>query len=286
MSNKATQQIKVCKHYVKGNCSKGDSCDFEHVDNICLHYFFGNCKFEDQCKLSHQHKLKSNDKKKEKGKKLIKKNTETFDPFPESGDMRVMVGDSSSQYYNHFIQSKDVVLVNGLFGSSSSMDIYNKLLAEIKATGNEEKGLWKLWHGDTHHIADDHIQWKSQCPTFALIIDKIKEYFKMDIKATRLNWYKDSTEFKPYHHDAAAVDSVKAKTQNFTVGVSFGATRTVSFQHAKTRTVVDFPLINGMTYCFSKDTNIEWRHGIPLAKDTIGDSGRISIIAWGWNEQK
>jgi hypothetical protein len=118
---------------------------------------------------------------------------------------------------------------------------------------------------DTHYIADDHIEWKSKCPTFTAIINKIKEYFQMDIKATRLNWYKDSTEFKPYHHDAAAVDPAKAKTQNFTLGVSFGATHTASFQHAKTRTVIDFPLTNGMTYCFSKDTNIEWRHGIPLA---------------------
>ena len=40
--------------------------------------------------------------------------------------------------------------------------------------------------------------------------NKMKEYFQMDIKATRLNWYKDSTEFKPYHHDAAAVDPAKA----------------------------------------------------------------------------
>jgi hypothetical protein len=38
----------------------------------------------------------------------------------------------------------------------------------------------------------------------------------------RFNWYRDLKEWKPYHHDAAAVDPRKAKTQNFTVGISFG----------------------------------------------------------------
>ena len=297
MSN--NQNEKICKHYVNKKCTNGDSCTFKHIDGICSHYFFGNCKFGEQCKYSHQYQLsgtkhQTENKNKPKGKdkylpknkkeKLIKKNTESFDPFSEAGDMRVMIGDSTSTSYNHDIKSRDVVLVNNLFGVNESPFIYGKLLDEIKAIGGEDN-LWKLWHGDTHHIADDHQQWKSKCPTFSMIIDKIKEYFKMDIKATRLNWYKDSTEFKPYHHDAAAVDVTKSKTQNFTVGVSFGATRTVSFQHAKSRTVIDFPLTNGMVYCFSKDTNIEWRHGIPLSDNKSEKQGRISIIAWGWNEQ-
>lgn len=49
--------------------------------------------------------------------------------------------------------------------------------------------MWKLWHGDNHLIADDKITWKKDCPTFNMIIDAIRDYFKMDIKATRLNWY-------------------------------------------------------------------------------------------------
>ena len=27
----------------------------------------------------------------------------------------------------------------------------------------------------------------------------------MDVQATRLNWYRDSSEWKPFHHDAAAL---------------------------------------------------------------------------------
>ena len=58
-------------------------------------------------------------------------------------------------------------------------------------------------------------------------------YFEMDVKATRLNWYRDSTEWKPFHHDAAAMKEKFARTQNFTLGVSFGAERDAAFEHAQ-----------------------------------------------------
>ena len=59
------------------------------------------------------------------------------------------------------------------------------------------------------------------------------------LQATRLNWYRDSTEWKPFHHDAAAVKPDKAKTQNFTVAVSFGMERDAAFEHAQTKTVTN-----------------------------------------------
>lgn len=71
--------------------------------------------------------------------------------------------------------------------------------------------MWKLWHGDSHLIADDKLNWKKKCPTFDKVINAIKDYFKMDVKATRLNWYRDSAEWKPFHFDAAAVKPDKAK---------------------------------------------------------------------------
>lgn len=80
--------------------------------------------------------------------------------------------------------------------------------------------------------------------------------------ATRLNWYRDSKEWKPFHHDAAAIKPDKAKTQNFTVAVSFGAEREAAFEHATTKTVISMPQPNGTIYVFSKDVNVIWRHGI------------------------
>lgn len=38
-----------------------------------------------------------------------------------------------------------------------------------------------------------------------MVLEKIEDFFKMDVKATRFNWYRDSNDWKPYHHDAAAV---------------------------------------------------------------------------------
>lgn len=278
--------IKVCKFYVKGNCTD-EKCKFEHIDGICKFYFFGHCKKDNECKLSHEYKLNDNknkNKNKNKDKKRIK-NTETFEPSHEPADMNVILGNPNNDTFERVLDPRDIVIVPNLFCEVNDKSIYNILLDEIKATGKEDSGLWKLWHGDSHLIADDHIEWKDSCPTFNMVIEKIKHYFKMSATATRFNWYRDSSEWKPYHHDAAAVKPHIAKIQNFTVGVSFGAERDASFQHAKNRSVVNVPLPNGTTYCFMNQVNKDWRHGIPqLPPEKQNDKGRISIIIWGWRD--
>ena len=104
----------------------------------------------------------------------------------------------------------------------------------------------------------------------------------MDIKATRVNWYKNTKDWKPFHHDAAAVKKDKAKTQNFTVGISFGYEREICFEHAKNRNRVSFSMSNGSVYAFTRDINIEWRHGIlPVPEEEFCNEGTSSIIAWG-----
>ena len=108
--------------------------------------------------------------------------------------------------------------------------------------------------------------------------------------ATRLNFYKE-TYWKPYHHDAAALKPNKAKTQNITVGVSFGETRDISFEsiHKNTndRIKINFPLENGTVYSFGNKVNIDFRHGIPPLKDYQNKNqsynGRFSIIVWGYS---
>jgi hypothetical protein len=46
------------------------------------------------------------------------------------------------------------------------------------------------------------------------------DYFKVTRKSvgTRFNWYRDPSDWKPYHHDSAAFDPFRAKNQNCTVG--------------------------------------------------------------------
>jgi glutathione S-transferase len=55
------------------------------------------------------------------------------------------------------------------------------------------------------------------------------------LQATRLNWYRSTAEWKPFHHDAAAMKPEMAEKQNFTVAVSFGVERDAAFEHAKTK---------------------------------------------------
>lgn len=67
------------------------------------------------------------------------------------------------------------------------------------------------------------------CANGRAVVEKIRTYFDMDIQATRFNWYRDSSDWKPYHHDAAAMKAHMATKQNITIAASFGAERDVSF---------------------------------------------------------
>jgi hypothetical protein len=292
---------KICKHHVLASCRNGDKCNYLHVDNICRNYFKGNCVNGDKCKFIHEkntsnssgyeydkpiptHTNKSN--KSNKTNKS-KKNTESFEPWYMPSDMRVLIAHGDEQTYQNNIEVRDVILVPNLFCDEKDYTIYQTLLSEIEQTGLTD--IFKEWHGDTHLIADDHAKWKNSCATFNLVVEKLAKYFNLDVKATRFNFYKDATHFKPFHFDAAAIDPQKAKTQNITVGVSFGCIRDAEFEHAKNRTTIKFPQPNGYVYVFGRDVNINWRHGItpiPVEKqENFNGLGRISIIAWGYTNQ-
>jgi len=120
---------------------------------------------------------------------------------------------------------------------------------------------------------------------FQAIQDKMAAYFDIQQKSvgTRFNWYKDSSDWKPFHHDSAAFNADRAKNQNITVGVSFGATRELAFLHAKTGEKIYFPQTNGMMFSFGRDVNINWKHAVnALPPEEQDGKGRISIILWGW----
>ena len=70
-------------------------------------------------------------------------------------------------------------------------------------------------------------------------MDQMKTYFgieKILMFSTRFNWYRDSSDFKPFHHDATAYKNDLRHLQNVTVGVSFGAERELAFIHTKQKT--------------------------------------------------
>lgn len=290
----AQKTNKYCRDFlsVSGSC-KRENCKFEHDTTVCKYFFSrGNCRHDEKCKFKHiNNDQKPNvikrDKSKYNNKNQVKKfrNTECFEPMTKPVDMRLVV-DTSKNKLRTELTSRDVLLVPNLFSDFAPGEIYNSLVAEIENCSIPKDDLLKMWHGNekiegTHLIANDRTAWKTEAPTFNTIISTIQEYFDMDIKATRFNWYKDTSHWKPFHFDAAKVDPTKAAVQNFTVAVSFGATKDAAFEHAETKTVISMPQSDGWIYSFANDTNGIWRHGI-LQDKNPQELGRISIIAWGW----
>ena len=289
-------QQQVCRDFMNRNCQR-DNCQFLHDPQLCFHYWkFGACKWGDDCRRKHTHTLhqrrpeeKSHHRRGPRQERLERrkhrhaKNTQNFNPSHQAPDMRVLV-EAQQQTTQLRVKTRDVILIPDLFPEP---DLYDRLVYEVENCGIPEERLLKLWHGDTHYIADDKTGWKEQCPTFQLVIDRIQNYFGMRVQATRFNWFKSTAEWKPFHHDAAAVKPDKARTQNFTVGVSFGFPRDIAFEENDSQKVVSFPLPSGTTYAFARDMNVLWKHGVPqLPPEEHKPEGRISIIAWGWVDQE
>jgi hypothetical protein len=287
---------EICRNFMNNRCKFNDDCKFLHDSTLCFHFWkYNNCKFGDNCKKSHSTELKlqqeQEQKQKQKRKPKTVRNTECFEPMDKPVDLRIVL-DLRSSYSKNINQdlpkltSRDVLLSPKLFDDFNQYEIYNKLVYEIENCGIPQKDLLKIWHGNnkiegTHLIVNDHIKWKEHCPTFNIVIERLKQAFNMDINATRFNWYRDSDHWKPFHYDKNFIDPKVKNIQNFTVAVSFGVTKDAAFEHAKTKTVVSMPQPDSTVYSFTNDTNGIWRHGI-LQDKTHQDLGRISVIAWGW----
>ena len=248
--------MEICKHYVRGKCTR-DKCRFIHQDNVCRSYFFTGRCIDPNCKKSHDYKEKI-------------KCTETFEPSFKEPDLRIRINEP-------IYSSNEISIVKEFFWNKNVLAILEE---EVKAHN------YVSWHGDSHLIANDSLNWKENSPTFNTIVKNLCDYFDMIPGATRLNYYTNSSDWKPYHHDAAAFRPDKAKTQNITVGVSFGLTREISFESADKdkfhRKTINFVLPDNTIYAFGNDVNIRFRHGIPQLQTNVEES-RISIIVWGYS---
>lgn len=247
--------------------------------NVCRDFLRGRCT-RTNCRFSHDDPSTAQVRNNSHPFHRKPRNTESFEPMDKPVDMRLVV-DIGKDHMTSPLASRDVVMAPNLFSDFNKGELFELLLNDINTCGIPSEQLMKLWHGDTHYIADDHTHWKKNAPVFDMVLGRIRKYFGMDIQATRFNWYKDTSQWKPFHHDSAYVNPEKAKVQNFTVAISFGATRDAAFEHAKTKTVISLPQPDGCAYAFAKDTNGIWRHGI-LKEQVTREEGRISIIAWGW----
>ena len=220
------------------------------------------------------------------------RNTESFDPASTlvRPDVRVWVGSKDKKTFDKPLKHDDVVIVPELFGDEDDWEIYYKLVEEMNALQKENvKGSEYIsWHEGAHLIVKN----PKGSPTFEKVIDRLCEYFNIQKKSagTRFNWYRDSSDWKPFHHDSAAYNPQRAKTQNITVGVSFGAMRELAFLRATPQENGDkvkmyFPQTNNGVFSFGRDVNILFKHGInALPEEEQDGKGRISIILWGLAE--
>jgi hypothetical protein len=305
-SCKYIHNSKLCFYFWKhANCKFGDDCkkshDFKSQESKSQESKSQESKSqesksqESKSQESKSQESKSQESKSQESKSykrpIRKRNTECFEPMIKPVDLRIVLDSRSVRCGTMYddiseLTSRDVLLSPKLFDDFGKYEIYNNLVSEIENCGIPKEQLLKMWHGNnviegTHLIVDDHRKWKETCPTFNMVISRLKDVFKMDIKATRLNWYRDPDHWKPFHKDSSAINPDRALTQNFTVAVSFGVTKDAAFEHAKTKTVISMPQPDGTIYSFTNDTNCIWRHGI-LQDKNPQELGRISVIAWGW----
>merc|ERR1712091_259680 len=115
--------------------------------------------------------------------------------------------------------------------------------------------------------------------TFLGIIERLSAHFSVEVFATRLNFYRDGSDWKPFHHDSHAYGAGGVK-EDFTMGASFGAERALAFLHEPSGVGFEFPQANGDIFAFTSEVNKALKHGVPRGRRTdIGP--RFSIIAWG-----
>ena len=180
------------------------------------------------------------------------------------------------------VGKQDVVVVPEFFCAEDDWDMYYALVEEMRGlqrTGQRDSE-WIPWAEGSHLISKN----PKGCPTYEKVCARVAEYFaiKEGSQATRFNWYRDSSDWKPFHNDSAAYNPQRAKQQNITVGVSFGAERELAFLHGANGSRVYFPQCNGMLFAFGRDVNIKWKHGVNALPKALHDGkGRISIILWG-----
>ena len=133
------------------------------------------------------------------------RNTESFDPASTlvRPDVRVKVSMPTSKTVKMPLKHDDVVIVPQLFGDEDDWTLYYKLVEELSTLQSQQvKGSEFIsWHEGAHLIVKD----PKGSETFNQVIDKLCEYFKIQKKSIgiRFNWYKDSSDWKPFHHDSA-----------------------------------------------------------------------------------
>lgn len=171
----------------------------------------------------------------------------------------------------------NAVYIKNFLCAADDRMYYDKLKSELLlATGASVSSEGGLIEWSKHQAFENP---SAVSPTFNTIIEMLSAYFDLEVYATRLNYYRDGTQWKPQHHDSHAYGD-RSQREDFTAGITLGSSRSLLFVHVESRQEFSFPQNNGDCFAFTSEVNRTFTHGVPRAtKSSVGD--RFSIIAWG-----
>eukprot|EP00398_MALV-I-01_sp_L67-1_P000844 gene844-869_t len=154
--------------------------------------------------------------------------------------------------------------------SKNDMSKYDALHQEL---GDEFADRWMRGGTKLHRpsaIGSDELLVKSK--TYRDVIVQGMKHFRAEPLRSIVNFYRNGDDSTSFHSDQYPLG------EDITVGVSFGASRPLLFEHMETQQRFTFPQDNGDCFAFTKEINFTFRHAVPKQANV---GGRLSIIFWG-----
>eukprot|EP00933_Yihiella_yeosuensis_P041253 TRINITY_DN35667_c0_g1_i1.p1 TRINITY_DN35667_c0_g1~~TRINITY_DN35667_c0_g1_i1.p1 ORF type:complete len:370 (-),score=77.35 TRINITY_DN35667_c0_g1_i1:127-1236(-) len=175
------------------------------------------------------------------------------------------------------------VYLPSFFSSEADDRLFKRLVADLTERAKAAEADEKAGGAGEGGLVDWSKHLKLEDPdfseTFRAVEARMAEYFDVEIFVTRMNFYRDGSDWKPYHHDSHAYAPDGQGKEDFTMGASFGFARELSILHEASGQVFNFPQRNGDVFAFDSEINRQFLHGVPRSRGNVGP--RISIIAWG-----
>ena len=185
------------------------------------------------------------------------------------------------------IVSGNAVYIEGFHCEEDDFRLLEQLAEDLEesrysTTSSKRKGEEDFGGGVMNwskHLKQENPEFSE---TFRTVVERMASYFDVDVYATRLNFYRDGSDWKPYHHDSHAFGA-NGRKEDFTMGASFGAQRALSFLHEPSASSFEFPQKNGDVFAFSSEVNAAMQHGVPRLSghEQFVANPRFSVIAWG-----